>query len=382
MTIVRDAGAPTAVPVSCDACAAPADPVLGRCDRCGEPASPVYPEHALGAREHGARSSVLRYRRVLPVVDEASYRLPVPRTPLVELSSAFGRPAFGKVEGVLPTGSTKDRLIAVALPYMLERGVRRFAFSSTGNTAVAYAHGLHAYPELEARAYVSAHVDRETLGPIPPNLAVVVVHGDYVAASARARSDAARSAFVPEGGFFNVGRREGAKLAYLEALEDLARGGHRVGAVVQAVASGLGIYAAARAVDELRRAGVIANRPRLFCAQQASCAPMVAADRAGEATPGERHVVRDPRGIAPALLLGNPFASYPGVAREVRRSGGGFIAVPEREVARVLDEQRDAAMPVGASAAVAMAAARRVAASSALAPGEVLLVMLTGGPGR
>jgi threonine synthase len=374
------ATAAPALIVRCDGCAGPADPLAGRCEMCGSPASPVYPRGALAVRDGVTGDSLKRYRATLPVADPALYRLPVARTPLVELAPLAGRRVFGKVEGALPTGSTKDRLVAVALPYLLERGVRRFAFSSTGNTAVAYAHGLHVYPELEARVYVSPRVDRSTLAPIPSNLGVAVVNGDYALASARARAEGTRSGFVPEGGFFNIGRREGAKLAYREALEDLAHEGVEVGAIVQAVASGLGIYAAARAIEELRAAGTIHTRPRLFCAQQASCAPMVAAYRAGDRTPPERHVVRDPTGIAPALLLGDPFGSYASVAREVRRSGGDFVAVPDGEVAQVLRDRRAGAPPVGASAAVALAASRRVAPT--LASGESLLVLLTGGPGR
>src|SRR5262249_18339778 len=159
------------------------------------------------------------------------------------------------------------------LPFMLERGVRRFAFSSTGNTATAYAHGLHLYPELSARVYLPPTVvDRTTIGPVPPNMDIVLVDSDYAGASSRVRDHAAHNDFVTEGGFFNVGRREGAKLAYLEAFEQLDAAGVKTAAVVQAVASGLGIYAAARAVAELRGEGRLLRTPKLYCAQQASCA--------------------------------------------------------------------------------------------------------------
>ena len=343
---------------------------------------PVYRNGLSGVDETEWGDSLKRYRSVLPVMDPSLYRLPLAPTPLVELAPLYGTPVFGKVEGVLPTRSTKDRLVAVALPFMLERGVRRFAFSSTGNTALAYAHGLHMYPELDARLYVSYSVDRETLGPLPPNLSAIVVNGDYATASARVREHASQTGFAPEGGFFNVGRREGAKLAYLEALEELASRGIIVGAVVQAVASGLGIYAAARAIAELSSAGRIARVPRLFCVQQASCAPMVSAYHANGEWEKADHIVRNPNGIAPSILLGDPFASYESVAHAVRDSGGNFVAVEEGEVADVLGLYADRSVPIGASAAVGLAGVSRIVQSWPLEPDEALLVMLTGGPGR
>jgi threonine synthase len=351
----------------------------GRCDACGGLVDAKYG----GPLSFGAAGpATVRYAGTLPVEDLASYRLPVDPTPLVELESRKGNRVVAKVEGTLPTGSTKDRLAAVALPFMLERGVRRFAFSSTGNTAVAYAHALHAYPELEARLYLASEVDRSGIGPLPPNLTLVVAHGDYAGASAMAREDARRTGFVPEGGFFNVGRREGAKLAYLEALDQMASVGLAPAAMVQAVASGLGIYAAGRAIAEMRRTGRLDLNPRLYCAQQESCAPMALAFAAEQEGQAGRRILRNPHGFAPALLLGDPFAAYDYVSGAVRRSGGSFVTVSDREAATTLRLQPELPVPLGPSAAVGLAAAWKIADRLDLADDEALLVLLTGGPDR
>jgi threonine synthase len=365
----------------CVRCGRDASGRIAQCAACGGLVDAQYPDvAAVDGSFPLDEDAIGRYRSLLPISDASSYRLTLPRTPLVELGSIGARRVFGKLEGALPTGSTKDRLAAVSLPFLLENGVRRFAFSSTGNTAIAYAHGLHAYPELEARLYLSPNVDRAKIGPVPSNLSVVVVNGDYAAASKQAREDAERTGFVPEGGFFNVGRREGAKLAYLEAVEQLASLGLVPGAVLQAVASGLGIYAAARAMEEARRAGRLTVAPKLFCAQQASCAPMALAFESELRCRPTKRIVCKPEGPAAALLLGDPFATYDYVASAVRKSKGGFVTVSEEEIYRALAEQP--ALPMGTSAAVGLAAAPKVTRSLSLTDDEVVLVMLTGGPGR
>jgi threonine synthase len=366
----------------CVRCMAEARGFARQCEHCGGIVDPQYYAPLLDDRRSEDADVLTRYAAVLPIVDRASARLPLPITPVVELDSVDGIRVFGKVEGLLPTGSTKDRLVAVSLPFMLENSVERFAFSSTGNTAIAYAHGLHLYPEFCARLYISTRVERASLGPVPPNLSIVVVNGDYARASVRVREHRERTGYESEGGFFNIGRREGAKLAYMEALDQLAERDSAPDVIIQAVASGLGIYAASRAVSDMRACGRLTRTPRLICAQQASCAPMVSAYRAEEQGQVRRSVLRSPVGIAPSLLLGDPFASYPYVAAVVRASGGRFVAVPEQEVTAVLSKHRDDTVPLGASAAVALASVRKVVRACNLAPGDVVLVMLTGGPNR
>lgn len=362
----------------CTVCGTADQDTSGRCRRCGGLVEASYP------RTPGAfppvRNSIDTYWELLPVSERASARLEVPRTPTVVLAEIGGIPIWAKVEGTLPTGSTKDRLVAVSLPLLLERGVERFVFSSTGNTAAAYAHGLAAYPELSGRVFVSEDVPADVLGPPNPHLEVVRVRGDYVEAGRRSRRDI-RPDEVPEGGFFNLGRREGAKLAYLEAYDDVAAQGGRVDTVVQAVASGLGIVAAARAGSQSPAVRSWGRMPRLFCAQQASCSPMVKAYRSMLLGIHERRPETDPSGVASAILLGDPFAGFDFVVKAVVESGGGFVDVSAAEIRAAL-EAHCGQVPLGMSAAVALASAYRMYEQGKLEGSEGVLVVLTGGPGR
>src|SRR5208283_2942635 len=73
-------------------------------------------------------------------------------TPMIH-ATALGRELgmnslYLKNETALPTRTTKDRMAAVSLPYLHERGVRAFCASSTGNSATSFAYGIRAYPDM------------------------------------------------------------------------------------------------------------------------------------------------------------------------------------------------------------------------------------------
>jgi threonine synthase len=363
----------------CVDCGSVDQDLSGRCAACGGMVEAVY-QPTVAVLEPGDTDALETYWELLPIPDRATCRIAIAPTPTVLLAELDGVPIYAKVEGVLPTGSTKDRLIAVSLPLMIERGVERFVFSSTGNTAAAYAWGLQYYPELTARCYVSVDVPTSQLGPVTPALEIVRVEGDYVAAGNRSRAEV-EPGETPEGGFFNLGRREGAKLAYLEAFDDVERMGGRIDTVVQAVASGLGIVAAARAVEQSTAAQGWGRGPRLFCAQQTSCSPMVRAYRSMLNGTNERLTEAVPEGLASAILLGDPFSSFDYVARAVRQSDGGFVDVTTSEIAAAL-QRHSHEVPLGDSAAVALASVYRLSEQGDLRGSEGVLVALTGGAGR
>jgi threonine synthase len=363
----------------CVDCGSAEQDLSGRCLVCEGMVDAVYP--GSDAVLDPADTDVIdTYWDLLPIPDRSLCRIALPPTPTVLLTELDGIPIYAKVEGVLPTGSTKDRLIAVSLPLMMARGVERFVFSSTGNTAAAYAWGLQFYPELSARAFVSADVPDRQLGPQTPALEIVRVNGDYVLAGKQSRAEILPGE-TSEGGFFNLGRREGAKLAYLEAFDDVDRMGGVVDTVVQAVASGLGIVAAERAVEQSASVREWDRGPRLFCAQQTSCSPMVRAWRSRQNGGDERLPEPSPEGLATAILLGDPFVSFDYVANSVQASGGGFVDVTSSEIAAAL-QRHNHEVPLGDSAAVALSSVYRLWEQGDLRGSEGVLVMLTGGPGR
>src|SRR3954452_15069733 len=157
----------------------------------------------------------------------------------------------------------------------------------------------------------------------------------FVEAFEAAREFAEEHGLVSERGFFNPGRREGLKLAWLEAAD---QGPGPIDWYVQAVSSAMGVYGVYKGANELRALGRSERPPRLLCVQQETCAPMISAWEDDSEVIRPEHIVERPTGIAQAILRGNPSRAYPHVREIVVESGGGFVAVSESEIREARDQ--------------------------------------------
>jgi len=125
--------------------------------------------------------------------------------------------------------------------------------------------------------------------------------------------------------------------------------------------------------------GVSKITPKLLCAQQASCQPMVQAWEENSPSIEQRHIVEHPTGIAKAILRGDPTKVYPYMKRIVDESGGLFASVTESEIKRarelVLEHE---GVSICFSAATAMASVIKLAKNGSINAEERILVNLTG----
>jgi threonine synthase len=205
---------------------------------------------------------------------------------------------------------------------------------------------------------------------------VVLEDASFVEAFEAAGEFAKLRGLASERGFFNPGRREGLKVAWLEAAEQVAR---PIDWYVQAISSAMGVYGVYQGACELHRLARSDRVPRLLCVQQESCAPMVTAWRDGCERVRASDIVKRPSGIASAILRGDPTRAYPHVRRIVLESGGDMVAVPEAEIR---DAQRRIERLEGIStcyaAAAAMAGLIKARGSGLIGPDETVLVNLTG----
>src|SRR3954454_1138650 len=87
---------------------------------------------------HDEENPYARFRDLLPVSDASLLprdAQPTRTVHAVKLGERVGLPwLYLKDETTLPTGTTKDRMAAVALAYLHEQGVEGFCTSSTGNS--------------------------------------------------------------------------------------------------------------------------------------------------------------------------------------------------------------------------------------------------------
>jgi len=301
-----------------------------------------------------------------------------PMVHAVRLGRNLGLTAlYLKDETALPTGTTKDRMAAVALAYLHQRGVRAFTVSSTGNSSTAFAYRIPAFSDMHVNIFTAEkfvprvqYADHAQVTHFGLRAASFVQAADYAGKYARDHG------LTAEAGFFNPGRREGLKLAFLEACDQAPAA---IDWYVQAVSSAMGVYGAYKGARELRQLGHISQLPRLLCVQQASCAPMVRAYEASSATIRPEHRIAHPDGIAEAILRGDPSRAYPRIRRIVDESGGTFVAVGEAEIrAARRDVEALEGISICFSAATAVAGLAALSRAGGIAPDAVIVVNLTG----
>jgi len=275
------------------------------------------------------------------------------------------------------TGTTKDRMAAVALPFLYEGGVRHFCTSSTGNSSTGFAQGIGHLPDMQMELFTAEDFkDRVHYAPTPQVRHHVLKEASFVDAGEHSIAYAAENGLVAERGFFNLGRREGLKLPWLEAVEQVSRS---IDWYVQAVSSAMGVHGVYKAAKEAVEIGHADKVPSLLCAQQMSCMPMVQAWDEGSEKIEPHHIVTRPHGIAEAILRGNPSRVYPIIREIVIESGGTMVAVSDDEIraaqAHVLEDEGIKICP---SAATAVAAIAKLASGRSELADQKILVNLTG----
>ena len=332
---------------------------------------------------HDSSNPLERYFDLLPLSDAS--RLPTERTeftPCVhatKLGQVLGMPRlYLKDETVLPTRTTKYRMAVVALAYLAENGVREFCTSSTGNSSTAYAYMMPRAPQCRLYLFTA----EEFLPRVQHADSDQVIHlalrgATFVEAFDCAKEYTLRHPVTAERGFFNPGRREGLKLAFLEATEQVPQ---PIDWYVQAVSSAMGVYGTFKGARELRELGKIPSLPRLLCVQQKSCNPMARAFADGSHVIRPEHVIEHPEGIASAILRGNPWGTYPYIREIVIESKGDITSVDESEIreAREMIETLEGLSPCF-SASTALAGLARSVRSGRVPAADTVLVNLTGG---
>jgi threonine synthase len=358
------------------------DPKRNRCLRCGGAVDAIYDLDQVVLPERRMTPNILhRYFSLLPLRQRQSvYWLGEGNTPCFEVPELAAQLGIGRLyfkdESANPTRSTKDRIASVGLSRFAELDVQNLVLSSTGNSSTAYARGVQLVDGFSLHIFVGREFVHRLNYPDHPSVITHVVDGEFVAAGNAGQLFAKDNGHFWEGGFFNLSRREGLKLAYLEAFDAMPI---QPDYVFQAVSSGMGLLGAFKGAVEYRELGRLNRLPAFMAVQQESCAPMVHAFAEGAESIMRRHIIDNPKGLAYAILRGNPAASYPYVRDLCLQSGGCILSAAEpgiREAYRLLSEV--VGVHVCFASATAFAGAIKAAAQGMLSRDSVVLVNLTG----
>ncbi|WP_341716401.1 pyridoxal-phosphate dependent enzyme [Micromonospora sp. FIMYZ51] len=350
--------------------------------RCPECSGALEPRYSLAdATRHRSRFPERVYFDFLPLgdpelLDDGLTRRTACR-PAPKLGAAIGVPdLWVKQECDQFTGTTKDRLAATVLAVLRQFQVREFVASSTGNSATALARAVQRDPAMRVHFFCGQEfVSSHALGQ-DDRITLTVVPGSYADAGAAARRFATENDLHLDAGFFNWARREGLKLAYLEAFDQMDR---RPDVVVQAISSGMGVVAAHKGLREYLELGELGEMPRFLMVEEDTCAPAATAWQEGRASLTAADRIDRPTGLATAILLGDAAPYYPYLHSIATETAGAIVSA---SAAELVESRRMLAALEGVdvcyASAAAVAGVRREAAAGRIGRDETVLVNLTG----
>ncbi|AET33054.1 threonine synthase [Pyrobaculum ferrireducens] len=303
---------------------------------------------------------VWRYASMLPLKSGVS--LGEGQTPLVK--SVLGEGLYVKFDGANPTGSFKDRGMALGVTVARESGANKVVVASTGNTAAsaaAYAAraGLRCYVVLPRGNVARGKLVQAALH----GAELVMVNGYFDKALEYVVNYGTRYAYPLNS--FNPWRLEGQKTLAFEVYEELGCPDY----VVVPVGNAGNISAIWKGFKELASLGLCNKLPKMIGVQAEGAAPLADAWERGLEEP---LFVDEPRTVASAIKIGRPI-NWPKALRAVRESGGFFVKVSDGEIIKA---QRLLATKDGLGAEPAGAAS--VAAALKLGLRGTVVAVVTG----
>ena len=365
----------------CGCCPAPGSPLTVQYD-----GDAVAEELAQRPLAHRTGAGIWRYAPMLPVTGvPAGYAEDVGLTPIIE------QPALGeelevelliKNEGANPSGSFKDRGLAVGVALGAALGAQRFCLPTQGNAGVAAALfsrrlGLPPCVVRMPQGYQDSVYHRQAafFG------ASVAFNGANIGATGKAMREElagplSTGEVVDLSTFFEPGRLEGKKTMGLEIFENLGADG-LPDCIVYPTGGGTGLVGIWKAFEELRDLGLLAKDavlPKMVAVQSDQCDPVVRAFDKGldHVQPiVSKGTVADGLDV-PGAIMGH------GILRTLRESAGRAVAVSEAEIRESFTRMGRCGVTAGYESAATLAAAARLRRDDVLSAGSRVLLLVTG----
>ncbi len=369
------------VSAHCLACGRPA-PVAGAmaCPACGGELGFAYADPGLRPDETQA-DPLWRWWRRLPVEDPLFFvSLGEGGTPLLRPRHPYPVDLRLKDEGRNPTGSHKDRALAVALAASLAAGVRDSVVVSAGSTGLSHA-AYCARAGVRSTVLMSADVNpgrARLLQAYGARVVRVAAPIDPVirAVEALAREEGVHTASTTRSS--NPHQAEGCKSIAYELVEQLGRAPD---AVLVPTGGGGTVAALGRGFAELAEAGATTGVPRLIA---------IVPERWNALELALGRGIGDAAGVAaldfasaPPTLLGKLCHAHPPDApaalAAIRGSGGAVVGVSDAEALAGCDRlAREEGLFVEPSSGVVLPALERLLADGGLREGELVVALLCG----
>ncbi|MCX8560937.1 threonine synthase [Mycolicibacterium mucogenicum] len=318
-----------------------------------------------------AVNSQWRYRAALP--DPLARIDPVTlgegRTPLI--NRTFDGIDVGlKLESMNPTGSFKDRGVAVMVTALRHHGIDRALEDSSGNGGSSVA-AYCAAAGIEAHILVPAATS-------PNKIVQSRWHGAHIELVSGTRQEVADEAVRRADTTFYASHNwhphflQGIKLIAYEIWEDL--GFRSPAAVLVPAGAGSLVLGCATGFGELYRAGEIERVPRILVSQPENCCPLVTALEQGSAEVVEKQWATT---VAEGTAIAQPVRDRE-VLQAIRDSGGAAVAVPEDELLPAVGELARTGLFVEPTSAQVVPALRQLRAAGEISAADTVVAVLTG----
>jgi len=355
------------------------DKLLKICPKCGGMIDFFYDLNKVKIGD--STNPNIKYFDLIPIIDERNLvEVTNITTPLIHaksLGKMIGHDnIFLKNETVHPTKTTKDRMATIGLSFFKENGVKEFVITSTGNSSTSYAVGVLGNEEFNLNILIGKEFFGRLNFPNNERIKVHVVDKDFVGTGKEAKKFAEKNNLRFEGGAFNPARREGLKLAYLEAFDQL---GDSPDYIFQSVSSGMGLIGAHKGILEYLELGILKKMPKIFCCQQKSCNPMVRAYNDESSVISEKHIINNPEGLAKAILRGDPTKTYPYLYKIVQESHGGIVDATLDEMKEAMHLAKVEGVEICYASAVALACAIKLIRNGEIKKDKKIIINLSGG---
>ena len=271
-----------------------------------------------------------RYRHTFGLAEESPIiTLGEGDTPLV-WAQAFGRRIAFKLEHLNPTGSHKDRGVALMTSWLRAHGVDAAVEDSSGNAGASFA-AYAARAGIAARIFVPDYASGPKRAQIEAYGADVVrILGPRSAVAEAVRRAADEGAVYASHAYLPHLLPGFATLAY-ELWSEMDR---PPAAVIAPVGQGSLLLGVARGFENLKRAGLIDERPRLIGVQALACAPIWAVYTTGPQGIGW---VTEGKTVAEGVRVRYPLRGD-ALLQAVEASRGEFVAVEEKAILPGRDE--------------------------------------------
>ena len=284
------------------------------------------------------------------------------RLPDLERTSGAGA-VFAKYDGCNPTGSFKDRGMALAMSKALEGGAHTVICASTGNTSAAAA-AYAGRAGLRCVVLVSDAIARGKLAQAQIYGAdVVMMDANFDARLAVAKEICARVPGVEHVNSVNPYRLQGQQSAAFEICSELGRAPDEL---YIPVGNAGNIHAYWRGFSKFAEAGLVERRPVLRGFQAAGAAPIVSG-----------HPVANPRTVASALEIGNP-ENWDKAVRARDEADGSIEAITDAAILRAYQQLARWGLFCEPASAVSVAGLLDRARRGLVRAGDQVVCVLTG----